>query len=580
MKRFRKSPGIEPPMAWPTAGLSRGPLATPWEQRRTAYDFVIVGSGYGGAVTAARIATASLNPKRSVCVLERGREWLAGTFPDGLDECLAASRSVKNPLGLYELVTYPDISIVKGNGLGGTSLINAGVAMVPDAEAFETAGWPASLNRDSLLPYFQRAASVLRVAPHPRVLQLSKVQALEHRAQQIGKKVEPLDLAVNFSFSGTNPQGVWQRPCIDCGDCITGCNVGAKNTLDTNYLPMAHNAGAELFTGAQIDWIEKLTQDGWRLHGRHTLPDGETSAFTMDAANVILAAGALNSTEILLRSAFRGLGLSARLGSNFSGNCDFFGLAYNGNYETDVLGFGNRAAGVGTSVPPGPTIAGAIRYDGGLPVEKRIVVEDFAFPSAYVNAAKAIFASLRPEQKGGDDEARRQRILRDLDPSGFYDPDGALNHSMLYLVIGAGQAGGKIVFEAPWYSPDGRIKVIWSEGGSQQLEQCIREELQHHAGALGAGYLHNPLWSMANLRHRLTTQPVGGCPIGGNHESGTVDEFGRVYSNSGGVHKGLFVADGGLLPPTLGVNPLLTICALAERIAERKIRELLGEPYA
>jgi cholesterol oxidase len=579
MKRFRKSPGIEPPMAWPTAGLSRGPLATPWEQRKTAYDFVIVGSGYGGAVTAARIATANLNPKRSVCVLERGREWLAGSFPDRLAECMAASRTDRNPLGLYELVTYPDISIVKGNGLGGTSLINAGVAMVPDAEAFQKAGWPASLNRENLLPYFQRAAGVLSVAPHPRVLQLSKVQALERRAQQIGKEVEPLDLAVNFSISGTNPQGVWQRPCIDCGDCITGCNVGAKNTLDTNYLPMARNAGAELFTGAQIDWIEKLTQDGWRLHGRHTSTGGETLAFTMDVANVILAAGALNSTEILLRSASRGLGLSERLGSNFSGNCDFFGLAYNGDFQTDAVGFGNRAAGLGTGVP-GPTTVGVIRYDGGLPFEQRIVVEDFTFPSAYADAGKTLFAMLGSERKGSDEEARQKRKMRDLDPASFYDPEGALNHSMLYLVIGIGKAEGRIAFEAPWYSPDGRIKVVWKEGGSEELEKRIREELQNHASALGAGYVHNPLWSMARVGHRVTTQPVGGCPIGGSHQEGAVDEFGRVYTNSGGVHNGLFVADGGLLPPTLGVNPLLTICALAERIAERKIRELLGEPYA
>src|SRR5438067_9226023 len=100
-------------------------LATPWEQRQSKYDFVVIGSGYGGAITAARLASANLNPKRSVCILERGREWVPGTFPETPLDAAAQLRSGANPLGLYELLNHPDISVVKGSGLGGTSLINA-----------------------------------------------------------------------------------------------------------------------------------------------------------------------------------------------------------------------------------------------------------------------------------------------------------------------------------------------------------------------------------------------------------------------------------------------------------------------
>src|SRR5581483_11462507 len=100
-------------------------LATPWEQRKTAYDFVVIGSGYGGAISAARLASANLNPKRSVCLLERGKEYPVGSFPETMGDVLGATRGDLNPLGLYELLNYPDITVIKGSGLGGTSLINA-----------------------------------------------------------------------------------------------------------------------------------------------------------------------------------------------------------------------------------------------------------------------------------------------------------------------------------------------------------------------------------------------------------------------------------------------------------------------
>jgi len=115
-------------------------LSKAWERRRARYDFVVVGSGYGGAITAARLANAPLNPAPSVCLLERGREWEVGRFPDRLEEVVAAQRSVANPSGLYELLTYRDISVIQGSGLGGTSLINANVAIVPDEETFEKQG--------------------------------------------------------------------------------------------------------------------------------------------------------------------------------------------------------------------------------------------------------------------------------------------------------------------------------------------------------------------------------------------------------------------------------------------------------
>src|ERR1035441_5470868 len=147
-------------------------LSTPWAQRKSKYDFVIIGSGYGGAISAARLAAANLNPKPSVCILERGKERQPGELPEAL------AGVAPTPLGLFELPTPPDISVIKGSGLGGTSLINANVAIEPDQEVFEQFHWPASITLDELRPYYKQARDVLAPSVHPRAMQLGKVQAL------------------------------------------------------------------------------------------------------------------------------------------------------------------------------------------------------------------------------------------------------------------------------------------------------------------------------------------------------------------------------------------------------------------
>jgi cholesterol oxidase len=317
-------------------------LSKAWEQRRQLYDFVIVGSGYGGAILAARISGAALTSKPSVCILERGREWPVGTFPDTPDKAITAFRDpLLNPLGLYELRTFPDVSVIQGCSLGGTSLINANVTIVPDAEVFELLAWPRTVALAELQPYYDKAMQMLAARPHPRALELLKVQALDRRAREIDKSTIALNLAVNFELDGANPHGVEQKPCIDSGDCVSGCNVGAKNTLYMNYLPAAHRNGTEIFTSTQVDRVEKLADGAWQLHGRRYNGFGLPEKFPLDATRVILSASALGASEILLRSEMNGLSLSASVGTGFTGNGDFFGIAYNSDYQTNVLGFGS-----------------------------------------------------------------------------------------------------------------------------------------------------------------------------------------------------------------------------------------------
>src|SRR5215510_4983219 len=177
-------------------------LSKDWDQRKRQYDFIIIGSGYGGAITAARITAAS--PKPSVCILERGREWEVGKFPDEVGEVLRSVRNPTfNPTGLYDFLLFPDISVMKGCGLGGTSLINANVAITPDEDVFQQLAWPKAVKLPELRPFYEKARFMLGANPHPRgnpddEKSLLKVKALDKRAREIGGRAFPLEIVVNF----------------------------------------------------------------------------------------------------------------------------------------------------------------------------------------------------------------------------------------------------------------------------------------------------------------------------------------------------------------------------------------------
>src|SRR5690349_7027824 len=182
-------------------------LSIPWKQRKATYQFVVVGSGYGGSITASRLS-AALGQPHQLCILERGKEWQPGEFPSDVPGVLQNTRGDTNPLGLYEFLNYRDISVIKGSGLGGTSLINANVAIVPDPEVFRLANWPRTLRYSEMIGYYDQVRKVLDAGPVPDAAGLLKVQALDRRAREINTQAQPLNLAVNFQYDGPNAQGV------------------------------------------------------------------------------------------------------------------------------------------------------------------------------------------------------------------------------------------------------------------------------------------------------------------------------------------------------------------------------------
>ncbi|MEM6456776.1 MAG: FAD-dependent oxidoreductase [Acidobacteriota bacterium] len=534
------------------------------------YATVVVGSGYGGAITAARLAMRG----EAVCVLERGKEWPLGSFPETGGALAGNLRSKRHPFGLFDYYVCRDIDVLKGSGLGGTSLVNASVAIRPDADVFDDPRWPSALrtaaSSGALWDDYGRAEQVLRVGHHPRFDGLTKVARMRARAAAAeGAEIAPVNLAVNFDVDGVNASGAQQHPCIDCGNCITGCNRGAKNTLDRNYLPLAKRHGAEIFTRVEVRSVMvDPAGDGYRLTVVVRDIDGARATRTIGARRVILSAGALGSTEILLRSAAAGLPVSSRLGHGFSGNGDYLGLAYNGEMRTDVLGFGNQPDSPRSAVAPGPTIVSVVRYDRHGPIGQRLAIEDFTtFPSGLVDLFRRTLPALALTGVDTDHGVRDklgelQRIGRDYLR---WDPDGAANHSMVYLVMAFDDGGGTIGLDR-----DGKVEITWPSVRTDPVFAHIDRELEAHARSFGATYVHldrwNPWRGGGNL---ITAHPLGGCNLADDADGGVVDDRAQVYDGTGGVHAHLHVIDGAMVPMPIGVNPFLTISALAEHVAHR-----------
>jgi cholesterol oxidase len=236
-------------------------LSSPVHEIKDHYRVVVIGSGYGGAIAASRLARAG----QQVCVLERGREFQPGEYPDTEAEALAEmqaelpSAHVGSRAGLYDFHINPDVNVFVGCGLGGTSLINGNVAVRAESRVFDDPRWPQALRDDpgSLAEGYRLAEEMLRPTAYPeRYPALPKLEALEKSAARLGQECSRAPIAVNFA-EGVNHVGVKQHPCVLCGDCITGCNYGAKNTVLFNYLPDARNFGAEIFTQLSVRYVER-----------------------------------------------------------------------------------------------------------------------------------------------------------------------------------------------------------------------------------------------------------------------------------------------------------------------------------
>jgi cholesterol oxidase len=544
-------------------------LSSPIEAIKSHYPVVVIGSGYGGAIAASRLARAG----QQVCVLERGREIHPGAFPRNEKEATIETQT-NLPLGhlgrhtaLYDLHVNDDMTVLVGCGLGGTSLINANVALRPDSRVFADHRWPQAFRDDvggRLEEGYRRAEAMLKPTPYPEDYpKLPKLDALGESAAALDVECRRPPINVTFA-DGVNHVGVEQKACVLCGDCVAGCNYWAKNTTLMNYLPDARNHQAEFFTQISVRTVEG-SGGRWLvsyevLGSDQEVLEGPTASVSADT--VILAAGTLGTVEILLRSEAAGLRLSGRLGHDFSGNGDVGGIAYNADQAINAIGFGPSDPDV--IDPVGPTIAGLIDMRDEADLEDGVIIEEGSIQGSLADGlplalAKSALLAGKDTDRGLVDRAREiKRVIESLIRGSYF---GAVKHSQIFLVMAHDDSGGKLTLK------DDRIRIHWPGIGDQPFVKKVNEYLLKATRAIGGAFVENPLWRRLPSHNMVSAHPLGGCIMAENAGKGVVNHKGQVFSGDTGtaVHQGLYVCDGAVIPRSLGANPLLTISAVAER---------------
>ena len=564
-------------------------------------------------------------------MLERGEEYLPGEFPNdiaNLPKHIRVERWNHEPVGyesgLFDLRIGKNAGVLVGNALGGTSQINANVAIRPDRRVFENGKWPEAIKRDSvagsLYAYFQQARGMLEVEKFEgvRVTRNGKtemiipektaaLQALSKKLQRnlggnLKVNFEPAEITVNLT--GPHPNhlpDVRQGHCVGQGDCITGCNHAAKNTLTTTYLPKAKARGAKLFTGVSVLKVERDKDlNCWKLTFVRTMEREslrkrkehlgqitqaekplaeELTPLTQElyTRSVILAAGTLGSTEILSRSAaVEGwAGSSKLLGRRFSGNGDYLAFGYMQKQRVNGVGWGSCKYDPGSPPPVGPTITGTIAINDNQDVTKSTLIEEGSVPGAIAGIFHELATTMATvSQLSGWSYRGAKQKNPAVDPLAL-QPKG-LDYTQTLLAMGHDSAGGELRYD----QKQDQLQIAWDNLENEEVYRLHDQRLRQVEN-LGAIYLQNPTWRPlpGSVREvlsgpklgngMLSVHPLGGCPMGDDIGKGVVNDIGAVFNGSGGTHPGLYVLDGSIIPCSLGVNPLLTITALAERAVPR-----------
>ena len=524
------------------------------EALKPCYDVVVVGSGYGGGVAAARLARAG----KRVCVLERGREFLTGEFPGRFPDLKNDLRvrggavDMGPDTALFDVRIGTDMHVVVGSGLGGGSLVNAGVSLRPDARVFNDEVWPGQIVQDGTLDEgFRRAEHWLRPASDPRASEMAKYKVLERAGRALGHEIMAPRIAVSFE-DNTNPAGIAQPACTRCGDCCGGCNVGAKNTVALTYLPEAVSHGAEVFCEITVRHVEKARDGRWRVHAVRSggaKDNGPSEGFAIEAATVVLSAGTLGSTEILLRSRDKGLAFSDRLGQRFSANGDIIAFGYGAKVPVNCVGVGHPPKVDGMEV--GAAVSGQLEIRDSSVLANELNVQEGALPSAIAPALPVMFLP----------NGRLLGAVQSL-ISGVYK--GPFASMQTFFAVSHDSASGR------FHLDDDRLVLAWPGAKDQPVYERLDAILSALVADAGGDYVKNPLSGTVMGHQPATAHPLGGCGMGTDRGNGVVNHKCQVFdgtarAGASDVHSGLYVIDGAVIPRSLGVNPLLTITALAER---------------
>jgi cholesterol oxidase len=562
------------------------------------FDVVIIGSGFGGSVTAYRLADARF----SVCVLERGRSYPPNSFARSPH---SFSQNFWDParqsFGLFNLWSFEHMDAIVSAGLGGGSLIYANVLIRKDENWFVSDvadtphPWPIS--RAELDPHYDAVERVLggQVFPmdSPGYRDVRKTAEFKNAAAKLGFEPTTHDrvdaarrqwylplLAVTFANEGRPPvpgetireqlRNLHDRDrqtCRLCGECDIGCNYGAKNTLDYNFLTMARAVGANLRTLAEVKtFAPSPAGEGYLVN---YIQHPEATPVAVRARHLVLAAGSLGSTYLLLRNREALPRISSVLGQRFSGNGDMLTFALSAHERAPD---GSRRPRL---VDPshGPVITSTLRspdeLDGANAGDRGFYLQDAGYPGFLDWLVQA--ADLRHDlphllrfvarrigahllhREGADLDTDLEELLADTELSAG---------SMPLLGMGRDVPDGIFQLDAK-----GRLALNWTKRESQPFYARVVDISHKIADELDATFIEDPLTKL--FQRLVTVHPLGGCPMGKVRQEGVVDPWGRVHG-----HPDLHVADGSVLPGPVGANPSLTIAAIADRFADQMIIDL------
>ena len=611
------------------------------------FDVIIVGSGYGGAVAASQFTNMTIpgssSPPR-VCILERGTERLPGSFPSSLGQLpnevrvynQDAQDVVGNRSGLFDVRVGDGQSALIANGLGGGSLINAGVMLQPAEQMLADSVWPQAIRDDDTLSAtyaeaLQRVGATVEKHGSDNVSvpistallteKFAKYEAL-HRLGGGECKAVPVPITVKLNDQVSN-QAIATDTCIQCGDCFSGCNYNAKRSLDTNMLATAALNGARIFCGATVLSFDKLESGIWELTCTYTdasMQKHLAKPVTIRCHKLVIAAGTLGSTELLLRSqkyTQNGLRFSECVGDHFSGNGDMIATISDNDRAINSVASENVAP---CKRDIGPTITGmidlretetpAVIQELAVPsILRRVLIQTTAFTqtiSAITNPAKGRakfserFSTINPLGSVGPGDKGPSDAI-----GAMQDPE--TDRLAILAVMGDDSTSGKLrlpsrKLQGNLYT-QGCLNITFPAETSHDEKQSETHDTTFYKDNMSRlerlidisdpdAWVHaNPLWKPLGLAletlfdvkaqgSQITVHPLGGCAMGETHQTGVVDDSGRVFDPNtseplAGVHDGLVVLDGSIIPKALGVNPALTITALSLR-ATRKLAALWG----
>ncbi|KAK6342288.1 hypothetical protein TWF718_007691 [Orbilia javanica] len=563
-------------------------ISLPVELMRDSYDVIVIGTGYGGGVAASRMARG----KQQVCVLERGKERWPGEFPETLPDALKEvhvagefapgdRRSIPgklvnggDPTGLYRFTVGEGQNVYMGNGLGGTSLVNANVFIEAAPAVLDMEIWPEELRGPAVWKkYYDRASEVLEPAEYPPTFpELCKANLLKKQASLMGMEGNFYRVKQTTRFEdGPNSTGVFMRSSTLTGMDATGINDGSKSTTLVNYLSDAWNWGAEIFCECEVRFITKAPgREGYIIwFAWHSSKRRAFTAFYDDLMwvhakkLVFFGASSLGTTEILLRSKELGLSLSDDLGTEMSGNGDMLGFGYNTDYEANCIGRPNPSP----DCPVGPCITAVLDVRNMKNPLEGFVVEDCAIPMALAPLMYPMMEYLPDDIKPSYGVVRRvTKSAARLGSKylGPYHPDGSLARTTTYLIMSHDSSQGKLVLKK-----DQPVLTYSGVGRSDSVSR-IHSFLEKMTQAIGGNFIANPAWALLGAQE-ITVHPLGGARVSsdGTGGCGVVNHMGEVFTGDGSeTHPGLIVCDGSAIPAAVGVNPLATITAFAERSVE------------